>query len=329
MRLYFGRLWKTWQERQAIADASLIICQGIFDPGSLLVGAIAGARGVPYCVLPRGDFVPVAANWRITRNSAVKWFIWRVLGVRHVNRADYTVVTSRLEGVRLVRAGADPMKIRVIPDPVYREVVQMKSTAGNRDRTSTGQVRGPYVLWLGRIAREKGLVFLLDVWRTVVREMPGRTLVIAGSIYDRAELKRLIDRIRVLGLEKHVEIISWIDGEEKNAMITNARCLVLPSHYESFGLVVVEAISHGTPVVVSNETPWEALVPPVGSCVSFSVSEWVAALRPYLTANQKTKLSDACIRDILMRFTEPAVTETWERLWKEWTRQLANAGRAV
>lgn len=327
LRLYIGRLWKTCKARNTIGGASFVICQGVFDPGSLLVGFIARTLRVPYWVVPRGDFVPTVETWRITRNSSVKWWIWRTFGVEHVNGSNCTIVTSRLEGVRLIQAGADPAKILVIPDPVGDAAKVPRANIPCENSSPGDGGREPYVLWLGRFAREKNLMFLLNVWRSVLHEVPNRKLVLAGSVYDSREFEKLLKRIRLLRLEKQVEVLDWVSGKEKEALLANARCLVLPSRYESFGLVVIEALTRGTPVVVSDETPWETLRQPVGVCVELDVAKWVAALLPYVGPDRKVSLAPEIVSELLTPFTESNVTAAWRRASEMWNRGLVPGRR--
>jgi glycosyltransferase involved in cell wall biosynthesis len=89
----------------------------------------------------------------------------------------------------------------------------------------------------------------------------GFSLIIAGKserkyLSYETELKNLVQR---LGLEEKVKFIGHIEGKEKDKLIAESYVLVLPSHSENFGMVVVEALAQGTPVIASRGTPWEDL----------------------------------------------------------------------
>jgi glycosyltransferase involved in cell wall biosynthesis len=89
----------------------------------------------------------------------------------------------------------------------------------------------------------------------------GFSLIIAGKserkyLSYETELKNLVQR---LGLEEKVKFIGHIEGREKDKLIAESYVLVLPSHSENFGMVVVEALAQGTPVIASKGTPWEEL----------------------------------------------------------------------
>jgi glycosyltransferase involved in cell wall biosynthesis len=116
----------------------------------------------------------------------------------------------------------------VDPDPGYR----------TRDK-------GDYVLYIGRLDREKGIPTLLEAWRHN-KNVP---LKIRGDGNLLGEVRSYINRNGV----NSIEIVGRLDKDELNELIKNARFLVWPSegYYETFGLVAVEAFACGVPVIAS------------------------------------------------------------------------------
>jgi glycosyltransferase involved in cell wall biosynthesis len=104
-------------------------------------------------------------------------------------------------------------------------------------------------LYIGRLAKEKGLHDLLDAFRRVREQMPGARLDMVGSGVLAAELKQ---RAAELGLESAVAFLGTKSPEDIGRLLLNSDAMVLPSHTEPWGLVVNEALSYGCPVVVSN-----------------------------------------------------------------------------
>jgi glycosyltransferase involved in cell wall biosynthesis len=101
------------------------------------------------------------------------------------------------------------------------------------------------VLFLGRIGEEKGVKTLIDAWRS----LPELPLKIVGSGPDEEKYKRLVQTLNL----RNVEFLGFRPHEECMDLLDRARFLVMPSLcYETFGLSIVEAFSHGKPVIASN-----------------------------------------------------------------------------
>jgi glycosyltransferase involved in cell wall biosynthesis len=66
--------------------------------------------------------------------------------------------------------------------------------------------------------------------------------------------------LQELGLDSKVHFLGHIDGEEKSRVFWNSDVTVVPSFTENFGMVVVESLSHGVPVIASRGTPWKRIV---------------------------------------------------------------------
>ncbi len=109
----------------------------------------------------------------------------------------------------------------------------------------------PYVLFVGRITRQKGIVYLLEAAADIV---PGVQLVLCAGEPDTPEIGREV-ATRVSNLMATRGHVVWISRMlERNALsqlLTHARVFVCPSVYEPFGIVNLEAMACGVPVVAS------------------------------------------------------------------------------
>jgi glycosyltransferase involved in cell wall biosynthesis len=135
------------------------------------------------------------------------------------------------------RYGTDPSKIRVIAEAPALATGHEPAPAG------------PYVLAVGDLRRKKNFGALVEAFVALRRGsgIPHR-LVLAGV--DGGEGPRL----RALAAGEPVEITGYIGDGRLDALIRGAELLVNPSLYEGFGLVVLEAMARGTPVLAAAAT---------------------------------------------------------------------------
>jgi glycosyltransferase involved in cell wall biosynthesis len=107
----------------------------------------------------------------------------------------------------------------------------------------------PYVLVLSRLHPKKRLDVLIDALLSLVQklEFAEWRLVIAGD-GPSEYVSMLKAKARA---DERITFTGWLDGEEKNAVLSGASLLVLPSHQENFGLCVMEALAQSVPVLVS------------------------------------------------------------------------------
>jgi glycosyltransferase involved in cell wall biosynthesis len=99
------------------------------------------------------------------------------------------------------------------------------------------------LLYAGRLSAEKGVFDLAEIYAKVSEVIPGTKLLIAGTGPAEAELKKQLPDAVFLG---------WVDRKNLPALYARADYLVLPSRFDTFGCVVLEAMACGTPVAAYN-----------------------------------------------------------------------------
>jgi glycosyltransferase involved in cell wall biosynthesis len=115
------------------------------------------------------------------------------------------------------------------------------------------------LLFLGRLHPIKGVENLLEAGRLLDgAEECNWSLTIAGA-GEPDYVESLRARINVLGLSQKVAIVGEIVGDAKQRLFEHADLTIVPSFTENFGLVVVESLAHGIPVIASKGTPWQGL----------------------------------------------------------------------
>tara|TARA_Y100001970_G_scaffold204996_1_gene249612 strand:+ start:1633 stop:2754 length:1122 start_codon:yes stop_codon:yes gene_type:complete len=118
------------------------------------------------------------------------------------------------------------------------------------------------LLFLGRIHPIKALDNLIDaISLSDFFISKGYKLKIVGAYEDRfiAYYESLCKKVDKLKLNEIIEFSGHIEGELKHQILAESYALVLPSHSENFGNVVLESLNQGTPIIASKGTPWSVL----------------------------------------------------------------------
>jgi len=155
--------------------------------------------------------------------------------------------------------GASPETIRVIPCGVNLELFQ--SVDKERARKQLGfSGNGKHLLFVGRIEPLKGIDRLLMAM-TYLKDKRGlRLLVIGGDEHSQHEIERLQKLSRKLQIQDSVTFLGSVQQKELPLFYSAADVCVVPSYYESFGLVALESLACGTPVVTTRVGIAESII---------------------------------------------------------------------
>ena len=110
---------------------------------------------------------------------------------------------------------------------------------------------------MGRLHLIKRFDILIDTFLLYLEKDKHAKLIIAGG--DDGVGKELHQQIVKLELENSVFLIGEIGFEDKKVLLNNSDYFTLASDFESFGVVVIEALSCGRPILLSSKTPWKDL----------------------------------------------------------------------
>ena len=225
-------------------DYDLIEIHGIFRGTSLIAAACAQLARVPSIVHPHGSLDPF--DLRKHRNAKrILGPLFRMLLLDHARAILFTGTTEMTHADTF---GAATPRYEIPP-------VILDDAAGDRTRfrRHLGVAETTFVLlFMSRIDYKKGLPRTLRALATLVERGVDVLLVIAGS--GDAEYEAIVIReIDRLHLWKHVRFIGFVTGPRKADALAGADALVLVSDNENFGVVVLEALRAGLPVVLSDQ----------------------------------------------------------------------------
>lgn len=172
--------------------------------------------------------------------SGHRWWITRQIIKMVIDRADYTVAsTKEIQGkvktyyktsrsIKVIPLGFLPSRFLLRPRSVYQETGPLK------------------IVTIGRLVRRKNIPLIL----TAVKDLGSK--VILTVVGDGPEKKFLLGLARKLGLRNRVKFAGFLDERKKIAELKKADLFVSASLHEGFGLVFLEAMQAGLPIVASD-----------------------------------------------------------------------------
>ena len=137
----------------------------------------------------------------------------------------------------------------------------------------TPRTRGREIVFLGRLEWEKGVQTLVEALGILRRQRTPFTAVVAGTGTFEPELRALVARE---GLTDAVRFEGWMSESDKRAMLGSAGAIVVPSFYEPFGIVALEAVEAGGPVVVSDTGGLREIAQTIPGVAAFPAGDAVA-----------------------------------------------------
>ncbi len=221
-------------------------------PVSVAAGALLKV-GVPYLLQPNGT-APLIEQRRVA-----KWVFDRTLGRGVISGAARLLAVSEAERPLLEALAGEGGRVSTLPNPVA--CAEAAGVRRGRLRQRLGAQPGQrLLLYLGRLSPRKGLGTLL---RAVAALGERRVrLVIAGA--DMGAEKGARGLARELGLEQGVDFVGLLRGPERLEALADADLVLYPGQHEIFGLVVLEALLCGAPVLVADDSGAAELVARTG-----------------------------------------------------------------
>ena len=164
-------------------------------------------------------------------------------------------------------------KVHLVPNGVDLDIWESSADASTRPSSdpsphpfSHDADAGPLVIAWGRVQYEKGFQVLARAIGVLRTRVPGIRCVIAGRGSYLAELQSQID---VEGISDLVHLAGFVPDHELRQLLHEARCAVIPSLYEPFGIVALEAMAARAPTIVANTGGLAEIVKGTGAGLLF------------------------------------------------------------
>jgi len=227
--------------KNRILAAEGVHIHGIWETHCMIAARMARACNRPYIVSAHGMLEP----WALRRKRIKKALYAALVETRGLQRAACLRALTEHEVNDYRRLGLTS-PIAIVPSGIEPQT----GVSADIFRAAYPQLAGKrIVLFLGRLHHKKGLHILLQAWARIAKAEDVH-LVIAGpdSEDTLASLELLRDQLK---LGSSVTFTGMLTGERKWSSLAAADLFVLPSFSEGFSIAVLEALSMGLPVIVT------------------------------------------------------------------------------
>ncbi len=237
-------------------------------------------------------------------------------GRRDLAAAAAVLAVSQAERAQLLAMGVEPQRIRVVPNPLdLDECAPPPARGGFRRQHNLGDV--PLVVFLGKITPRKRL----DVVMAAMPHVQARAarLVVAGNDMGAGAAARRL--ASTLGIAERTTFVGLLTGRARLDLLADADVVVYPSADEVFGLVPLEALLCGTPVVVADDSGCGEVIGALdgGQVVAVGDSAALAAAIDRVLASPQAWRTRAAsgAAAVAERFGGPVVAEQVDALYRE------------
>jgi glycogen synthase len=207
--------------------------------------------------------------------------------------------------------GLEENRVTVIPNGIDpSELVPVDDLDTLRARFA--QPHEKLVLLVGRLVYEKGFQLALEALPRLIERLGDVRFIVAGSGTAEHELRQ---QARVLGLDEHGSFLGWIGDDVLHSLYRISDLTVVPSIYEPFGLVALEAMASGCPCLVADTGGLREVVPNADVGLRFRSRDPAS-----LGAMAERLLTDGGLRD---RLVAEASEHVLSFDWADVARQVA------
>ncbi len=222
-----------------LADVALFHAFNVsWEHGLVSADAAARAAGVPLVATPFAHLGERAGD-RVARNSTMVHQLAILRAARRV------LVLTGVERDGLARYGVLPERVAVIGGGVDAPPDDFDTSPY---WSGANRLPEPYAVFVGRLSHDKGAIHAAEAIGRLRRRDRKVSLALVGATTPEFErFYRGLSPAERVGLRP----LGVLSERDKHAVLARSRCLLLPSHSDSFGIVLLEAWSHGRPVIAA------------------------------------------------------------------------------
>jgi glycosyltransferase involved in cell wall biosynthesis len=289
---------------QHIREYDLIHIHAVFSYPSIIAMILARTFRIPYIIRPLGSL----AHWSLQQGAKKKQLYLRLISreLSQTSGIHFTSMQEQQEAAALNLASPS----FILPHGTTFPAVMPDAKTQLRTWLNLPPA-DPIILFLSRLHPKKGIEVLIQALKQLNQSRGDQCfqLVIAGS--GSSEYEAEIDRcITMAGIQAHTHRVGFVSGNHKQLLLQGADLFALPSHSENFGIVVLEALGAGLPVLITPEVALADWVQTqqVGWVVPQDAEAIAQALQDFIQSPTLAQaMGERAIQTARSQFTWPSV----------------------
>jgi glycosyltransferase involved in cell wall biosynthesis len=215
----------------------------------LLLLKLRFIRKKPVLLAPRGEF-SVGALLLKSRKKKIYIKLAKILML--YNNVTFQA-SNQYEKTDIVRCIGSKANVLIAPDMVMPPISSNKISTWGKNNKERGKLK---IFFLSRISPKKNLLTALKILKNISGQI---IFDIYGPIEDANYWERCKKEIKSLPSHVKVKYAGPVDSDNVKGVMSQYHLFLFPTLGENFGHVIIEALSVGCPVLISNKTPWQNL----------------------------------------------------------------------
>lgn len=254
------------------------------------------------------------------------WTLLKPYGVPLLKKMDlFTATSPASAGMIITRADLKSPRqkhlvetLRYVPNGIdlklYQPPKKRQPLSGPDTKT---------VVYVGRLDRRKGINYLIRAFAALEAEMPNSHLIIAGEGSLRKRLEQLAGSLGI----NNIRFSGYVSEEEKRRLMGNADVFCSPALFgESFGIVLIEAMAMGAPVIGGNNSGYVNVLKGTGAIGLVdpkSAGDFANRLKIFMTDDKMRKLLQDWGLAEVKKYDYPKIIDQYEAAYREALRLVA------
>ena len=167
------------------------------------------------------------------------------------------------------------------------------------------------LLYIGAIEPRRNPDFLIDIMKQIKEDNVGLVIIGKGSLRES-----IINRIQCEGLENKILTYEAVPNKNLISVYERANVFLLPTAYEIYGMVVMESLAYGVPVISTPEAGPQYLLSDkiYGICVPLDIKKWLAIINYYLNNQDTKECQKARVAYVNQHYRWPLIAEKYFKI---------------